>query len=71
MDLRQRVARRRALDGHERRPTALITAHPDATLTELRDTLPTAAALSTLWRTIDRRGLTAKKTVDRATIAPR
>ena len=40
---------------------SLITAHPDATLTELRAALPTTAALSTLWRTIDRLGFTLKK----------
>jgi hypothetical protein len=40
---------------------ALILARPDATLTELRDAVPTAAALSTVWRTIDRLGFTLKK----------
>jgi hypothetical protein len=39
----------------------LIAAQPDATLAELRDALPTRAALSTLWRTIGRVGLTRKK----------
>jgi transposase len=39
----------------------LITAQPDATLAELQQALPTRAALSTLWRTIDRLGLTVKK----------
>ena len=33
---------------------ALITARPDATLQELREALRTTAALSTLWREIDR-----------------
>jgi transposase len=45
----------------EVRLVALITVQPDATLAELRDALPTRAALSTLWRTIGRRGLTLKK----------
>ena len=45
----------------ETRLVALITARPDATLAELRIALPTTAALSTLWRAIDRRGLTVKK----------
>ena len=45
----------------ERRLAALITAQPDATLAELRDALPTAAALSTLWRAIERLKLTVKK----------
>ena len=56
--------RARVLTGYqEDRLGALITARPDATLAELRDALPTSAALSTLWRAIDRLGLTAKKTV--------
>lgn len=45
----------------EVRLVALITVQPDATLAELRDALPTRAALSTLWRTIGRRGLSLKK----------
>ena len=45
----------------EERLVALITARPDATLAELQHALPTRAALSTLWRTIDRLGLTVKK----------
>jgi transposase len=45
----------------EVRLVALITARPDATLAELQRALPTRAALSTLWRTIDRLGLTVKK----------
>ena len=58
----QTTFRRRTLsDTEEYRLIALITAQPDATLAELRDALPTRAALSTLWRTIGRRGLTLKK----------
>jgi transposase len=54
--------RRRTLDpDQEQRLVFLITARPDATLAELRDALPTTAALSTLWRAIDRAGLTVKK----------
>jgi len=45
----------------EGRLVALITARPDATFAELRDALPTTAALSTLWRVIDRFALTVKK----------
>jgi transposase len=45
----------------EARLVGLITAKPDATLAELQHALPTRAALSTLWRTIDRLGLTVKK----------
>lgn len=54
--------RRRTLtDLQEQRLVVLITARPDATLAELREQLPTSAALSTLWRTIGRLGLTVKK----------
>lgn len=48
-------------DAEQTRLRALIVAQPDATLAELRDALPTSAALSTLWRTIDRLGFTLKK----------
>lgn len=58
--------RRRALDAHQTtRLQALIVARPDATLAELRDALPTTAALSTLWRTIDQFGWTVKKNAAR------
>jgi transposase len=53
--------RRRVLEGQENRLVALIVARPDATLAELREALPTTAALSTLWRAIDRLGFTVKK----------
>ena len=53
--------RSRALAGQEARLAFLITARPDATLAELREALPTTAALSTLWLEIDRLGLTVKK----------
>jgi transposase len=56
--------RRRALSSdQEVRLVALITVKPDATLAELQQALPPRAALSTLWRTINRLGLTVKKTV--------
>jgi transposase len=58
---KQMKFRERALAGQEDRLQALIAARPDATLGELRDALPTSAALSTLWRTIDRLQLTVKK----------
>src|SRR5687767_10885073 len=49
---KQMKFRRRALTTREEeRLAALIVARPDATLIELRDAIPTAAALSTLWRT--------------------
>jgi len=59
---KQMKFRGRALSGDEEvRLVGLITARPDATLAELQQALPTRAALSTLWRTIDRLGLTVKK----------
>jgi transposase len=57
----QTTFRRRVLAGQEERLRALITAQPDATLAELRDALPTSAALATLWRAINRLDLTIKK----------
>ena len=59
---KQTIFRRRTLSPQEEeRLVFLITVQPDATLAELQRALPTTAALSTLWRTIDRRGLTVKK----------
>ena len=65
--------RRRVLADQEARLAALIAARPDATLAELREALPTSAALSTLWAAIDRLRLTVKKnrTRRRATTAGR
>ena len=68
---KQTKFRRRALaEAEEQRLAALITAQPDATLAELRDALPTAAALSTLWRAIDRLQLTVKKNSTRRGTTP-
>lgn len=67
---RQAKFRSRVLAGQEARLAALIAARPDATLAELRDALPTTAALSTLWREIDRLGLTVKKNGPRRRTAP-
>jgi transposase len=68
---KQTKFRGRALsDREEVRLVALITAQPDATLAELQQALPTRAALSTLWRTIDRLGLTVKKNGTRRRAAP-
>ena len=55
----------------EERLGALITARPDATLAELREALPTTAALTTLWRTIGRLGFTVKKNGTRRRAAAR
>jgi transposase len=62
--------RSRVLAGQEHRLAMLITARPDATLAELRDALPTTAALSTLWREIDRLGFTIKKNGTRRRARP-
>lgn len=68
---KQTKFRGRALSSdQEMRLVALITARPDATLAELQHALPTRAALSTLWRTIDRLGLTVKKNRTRRRTAP-
>ena len=58
---KQTTFRRSVLAGQEARLVALITARPDATLVELREALPTTAALSTVWRTITHLGFTIKK----------
>ena len=58
---KQTTFRSRVLAGHEARLVALIGLRPDATLAELREALPTRAALSTVWLEIDRLGLTVKK----------
>jgi transposase len=39
---------------HEDRLRTLVIAEPDRTLAELRDALPTAASLATVWRALER-----------------
>ena len=58
---KQTKFRSRVLAGQEERLKALVNAKPDATLAELREELPTTAALSTLWLALDRLRLTVKK----------
>lgn len=58
---KQTKFRARVLAGQDDRLTATVNARPDATLTEIREALPTTAALSTLWVALDRLGLTVKK----------
>ena len=58
---KQTKFRSRVLADQDERLKALVNATPDATLAELRDALPTTAALSTLWLALDRLGLTVKK----------
>jgi transposase len=68
---KQTKFRRRALDAdQETKLRTLIDAQPDATLVELRAALPTTAALSTLWRAIDRLGLTVKNNSTRRRTTP-
>jgi transposase len=54
----------------EARLAFLITVRPDATLAELQQALPTRAALSTLWRAIDRMRITVKKNRTRRRATP-
>lgn len=67
---KQTKFRRRVLADQEARLAALIAARPDATLAELREALPTSAALSTLWGAIDRLQLTVKKNRPRRRATP-
>jgi transposase len=57
----QTVFKKHALAGQEERLRALVDAQPDRTLAELREALPSAASLSSIWRALDRLGLTVKK----------
>jgi transposase len=58
---KQTKFRSRVLAGQEDRLKALVDARPDTTLAELREAVPTTAALSTLWLELDRLRLTVKK----------
>ena len=58
---KQTKFRGRVLAGQVERLHATVQARPDATLAEIREALPTTAALSTLWLELDRLGLTVKK----------
>ena len=68
---KQTKFRKRVLADQEARLKALVAAKPDATLAELREQLPTTAALSTLWAALDRLGLTVKKNRTRQRTASR
>jgi transposase len=65
--------RRRALvEAETERLAALVAARPDATLTELREALRTAAGLTTIWRALNQLDLTFKKNGSRRrTTTPR
>jgi transposase len=58
---KQTKFRTRVLAGQDERLTATVNARPDATLTEIREALPTKAALSTVWLALKRLRLTVKK----------
>jgi len=61
--LKQTKFRRRALVKTEmERLATLVAARPDATLTELRAALRTAAGLTTIWRALNQLDFTFKKT---------
>jgi hypothetical protein len=55
------MARRVLAEREEARFPRADHGAPNATLMELREALPTTAALSPLWRAMRRRGLTLKK----------
>ena len=58
---KQTTFRARVLAGQDDRLKATVNARPDATLREIREALPTTAALSTLWLALERLKLTVKK----------
>ena len=57
----QRHGRRGMLEPHRHTLAALIAAHPDRTLAELKDALATPASVPTVWRAVRALGLTVKK----------
>ncbi len=59
----QRQGRRGMLEPHLHTLAALMAAHPDRTLAELKDALATPARVPTVWRAVRALGLTVKKTV--------
>ena len=63
--------RTRALAGQEDRLRAVVNAQPDRTLTEIRAALRTTACVATIWRELDRLGITFKKNGTRRRTAAR
>jgi transposase len=57
----QTVFKKQAFAGQEDRLRAQVDAKPDQTLAELREALRSSASLSSVWRALDRLGLTVKK----------
>jgi len=68
---KQTKFRSRVLAGKEEQLKAVVNARPDATLAEIREALPTTAALSTVSLELNRLGLTVKKNRTRRRTAPR
>jgi transposase len=66
----QTVFKKQAFAGQEDRLRALVDAQPDRTLAELRETLHSAASLSSVWRALDRLQLTVKKNGTRRRTTP-
>ena len=66
----QTVFKTQAFAGQEDRLRAQVSAEPDQTLAELRETLHSPASLSSLWRALDRLALTRKKNGARRRTAP-
>lgn len=67
----QTVFKRQAFAGQEDRLRAQVDAKPDQTLAEIREALHSAASLSSVWRALDRLGLTVKKNRLRRRTTPR
>ena len=57
----QRPGRRGMREPHLHTLAALMAAHPDRTLAELKDALATPASVPTVWRAVRALGLTVKK----------
>jgi transposase len=57
----QTVFKKQAFAGQEDRLRAQVDAKPDQTLAEIRAALKSGASLSSVWRALDRLGLTVKK----------
>jgi transposase len=66
----QTVFKKAAFAGQEDQLRALVAARPDQTLAEIRDAMRSAASLSSVWRALDRLGITVKKNGTRRRTAP-
>ena len=66
----QTVFKKQAFAGQEERLRAQVAAQPDQTLAELREALQSPASLSSIWRALDRLGLTFKKNGTRRGATP-